>query len=100
MISPIAPLFASECWSKFLSVPNRIDTDAIHVNWEKDVVEQRWPSVDQDIEDIMVIKVYYRISIKIFEIFHEITQKISEFESIFSLFSNNKTFFPSFFFFR
>lgn len=55
MFAPIAPLFASECWSKFASVPNRIDEN--HLKWNEDVLEQNWPTVDADFKDIIVIKV-------------------------------------------
>lgn len=57
MFSPIAPSFASECWSKFLSVSNRIGTDDAHLKWDKDVLEQNWPTVDKNISDFMVIRV-------------------------------------------
>lgn len=57
MFSPIAPSFASECWSKFLSVPNRIGTDDANLKWNKDVLEQNWPIVDKNISDFMVIRV-------------------------------------------
>lgn len=57
MISPIAPLFASECWSKFCSIPNRIDDSEKILNWSKDVLEQQWPMIDKNIEDVLVIKV-------------------------------------------
>lgn len=57
MFAPIAPLFASECWSKFLTVPNRIDADELNFKWDKDVLEQNWPVVDENIDDILVIRV-------------------------------------------
>lgn len=57
MFSPIAPLFASECWSKFLSVPNRIGTDTNGLKWNEDVLEQNWPTVDKNFADIFVIRV-------------------------------------------
>lgn len=57
MLSPIAPLFASECWSKFVSVPNRIDSNQKNANWSNDVLEQNWPTLDEDFDDIFVIKV-------------------------------------------
>lgn len=46
MLSPIAPHFASELWSKFLSVPNRVAVDKIELKWDEDVLEQKWPNVD------------------------------------------------------
>lgn len=57
MFSPIAPLFASECWSKFCSVPKRIDDSEKFLKWSKDVLEQQWPMIDKNIDDILVIKV-------------------------------------------
>lgn len=57
MFSPIAPLFASECWSKFVSVQNRVDANQSHLQWNKDVLEQNWPAVDKNLDDILVIKV-------------------------------------------
>lgn len=63
MMSPIAPLFASECWSKFASVPNRIEVTEKHLKWSADVLEQRWPDIDKEFKDIMVIKVKRIISI-------------------------------------
>lgn len=55
--APIAPLFASECWSKFVSVPNRIESNAKQLHWDKDVLEQSWPKVDADYKNLLVIKV-------------------------------------------
>lgn len=57
MFAPIAPLFASECWSKFISVPNRVEIKENYFKWSKDVVEQSWPSLDKEFKDILVIKV-------------------------------------------
>lgn len=57
MFSPIAPLFASECWSKFRSVPNRMDANATQLNWGNDVLEQNWPAIDKNVDDVLVIKV-------------------------------------------
>lgn len=57
MFSPIAPLFASECWSKFVSVPNRVDADEKALKWHKDVLEQDWPTLDKNLDDVLVLKV-------------------------------------------
>lgn len=57
MFAPIAPLFASECWSKFLTAPNRIDVDEKYLKWSKDVLEQNWPIIDKNLDDIVVINV-------------------------------------------
>lgn len=50
VISPFAPHFASELWSKFISVPNRIDESEKRIEWSKDVLEQKWPKVDGNFE--------------------------------------------------
>lgn len=64
MFSPIAPLFASECWSKFVSVPNRTDANKPHLKWDNDVLEQKWPTIDKNVDDILVIKVSAVFNIK------------------------------------
>lgn len=63
MFSPIAPLFASECWSKFLSVPNRVDTSETNLKWNEDVLEQNWPTVDKNFADIFVIRVSFYLEL-------------------------------------
>ncbi|KAF5300682.1 hypothetical protein FQA39_LY11044, partial [Lamprigera yunnana] len=45
VLAPIAPHFASELWSGFVSAPNRLNAE---INWEKNVFEQKWPDVDQN----------------------------------------------------
>lgn len=57
VIAPFAPNFASELWSKFLSIPNRIDHTESEIDWNKDVLEQKWPKPDGDFQvsfDILV----------------------------------------------
>ncbi|KAL5291954.1 lars-2 family protein [Megaselia abdita] len=46
MLAPMAPHFASELWSKFCSTPNRLNSDSEELQWNEDVLAQRWPSVD------------------------------------------------------
>lgn len=55
-ISPYAPHYTSEVWSKFISVPNRISHDDL-VLWNKDVLEQKWPQLDKDYEPAFNITV-------------------------------------------
>lgn len=47
MLAPIAPHFASELWSGFCKAPHRMVNDG-EFNWEKDVLEQRWPEIDME----------------------------------------------------
>lgn len=44
----MAPHFASELWSKFLLVPNRLNSELAAIQWDKNVLEQSWPTVDND----------------------------------------------------
>lgn len=46
MLSPVTPHFSSELWSGFLSAPNRVGLDLPSIDWEKSVLDQRWPKVD------------------------------------------------------
>lgn len=46
MLAPMAPHYASELWSKFCSTPNRLNPESDELQWNKDVLSQRWPSVD------------------------------------------------------
>jgi len=57
MLAPMAPHFASELWSKFVSVPGRINAASGELQWTKDVLEQRWPDVDPAYQLDLVIKV-------------------------------------------
>lgn len=47
-LAPMAPHFASELWSGFVSAPNRINTSLKEINWDQGVLEQTWPEVDSD----------------------------------------------------
>lgn len=48
ILAPMAPHFASELWSGFVSAPNRINTSSKEINWDQGVLEQTWPEVDSD----------------------------------------------------
>jgi len=43
MLAPMAPHFASALWNGFISAPGHINQ-----NWENDVINQKWPKVDND----------------------------------------------------
>ncbi|KAF2900671.1 hypothetical protein ILUMI_05517 [Ignelater luminosus] len=47
LLAPMAPHFASELWSGFTSAPHRLNTDS-EIQWDKTVLEQKWPIVDKD----------------------------------------------------
>lgn len=48
MISPIAPMFASELWRGLASAAWHYPALDEHYNWSKDVLEQKWPQLDAD----------------------------------------------------
>ncbi|XP_060853600.1 leucine--tRNA ligase, mitochondrial [Rhopalosiphum padi] len=48
MLTPMAPHFASALWSGFVSAPGRINHKWDQINWENDVINQKWPQVDSD----------------------------------------------------
>ncbi|KAM8710265.1 hypothetical protein ACLKA7_016972 [Drosophila subpalustris] len=57
MLAPMAPHFASELWSKFVSVPGRLNAASEELQWSKNVLEQRWPDVDAAYQLDLAIKV-------------------------------------------
>ncbi|ALC43061.1 Aats-leu [Drosophila busckii] len=57
MLAPMAPHFASELWSKFVSVRGRLNNASEELQWSEDVLKQRWPDVDASYELDLSIKV-------------------------------------------
>ncbi|XP_066156838.1 probable leucine--tRNA ligase, mitochondrial isoform X2 [Euwallacea fornicatus] len=47
LLAPMAPHFASELWSGFVSAPNRLNMSN-EILWERGVLEQKWPETDMD----------------------------------------------------
>lgn len=47
MLAPIAPFFAAELWSGFVSAPGRLNF-AEEILWDKSVSEQKWPETDMN----------------------------------------------------
>lgn len=48
MLAPMAPHFASALWNGFVSTTGRLNQNWEHINWEDDVINQKWPEVDID----------------------------------------------------
>lgn len=55
----MAPHFASELWSGFVSAPNRLNNTQ-EILWDKTVLEQKWPEIDADynLDLICMVKKY------------------------------------------
>lgn len=43
----MAPFFASELWSGFVSAPGRLN-DSEEIRWDKSVCDQMWPEADMN----------------------------------------------------
>ncbi|XP_044270469.1 probable leucine--tRNA ligase, mitochondrial [Tribolium madens] len=56
LLAPMAPHFASELWSGFVSAPDRLNQSG-EIDWEKPVLEQRWPTLDDRYNLDLVCKV-------------------------------------------
>ncbi|XP_068148515.1 leucine--tRNA ligase, mitochondrial isoform X1 [Drosophila tropicalis] len=56
MLAPMAPHFASELWSKFVSVKGRLNTSS-ELQWSEDVLAQHWPDIDPSYNLDLSIKV-------------------------------------------
>lgn len=67
MLAPAAPHFASELWSKFVCAPQRINETDADWNWDKDVLLQNWPLIDNEYKVDLLIKIngYENCSLKI-----------------------------------
>ncbi|XP_047985060.1 leucine--tRNA ligase, mitochondrial [Leguminivora glycinivorella] len=57
MLSPVAPHFCSELWAGFLSAPNRIALSSPLINWQENVLGQRWPKVDDHYKLSLLCKI-------------------------------------------
>jgi len=60
MLTPMAPHFTSALWSGFVSAPGRINHKWEQINWENDVIHQKWPQVDSD----YILNLYCVVSIQ------------------------------------
>ncbi|XP_046549523.1 probable leucine--tRNA ligase, mitochondrial [Haliotis rubra] len=63
MMAPLAPHLASEMWAGLASIPNK---HCHHYLWDKGVLEQAWPDVDQDYPLPLVIKINGQESSQVF----------------------------------
>ncbi|CAH2050359.1 unnamed protein product, partial [Iphiclides podalirius] len=57
MLTPVTPHFCSELWAGFLSAPNRLCDNTHLIDWDKSVLEQKWPKVDNHFELSFLCKV-------------------------------------------
>ncbi|PSN46354.1 putative leucine--tRNA ligase, partial [Blattella germanica] len=67
MLAPMAPHFASELWSGFVSAPHRLNAASKEIMWDSDVLEQSWPEVDlnYNLELVCVINGMQKKSIRL-----------------------------------
>lgn len=57
MLSPVTPHFCSELWAGFLSAPCRTNDLSNLINWQENVLNQRWPIVDESYQLSFLCKV-------------------------------------------
>lgn len=57
MLAPVTPHFCSELWAGFLSAPHRTCDTSNLIDWQKSVLEQTWPKVDNNYELSFLCKV-------------------------------------------
>lgn len=57
MLSPLAPHFASELWSRLEAASSRVNKVCKEINWTASVFEQKWPEVDQNFQLELTFKV-------------------------------------------
>uniref|UniRef100_A0A2A4JI67 leucine--tRNA ligase n=1 Tax=Heliothis virescens TaxID=7102 RepID=A0A2A4JI67_HELVI len=57
MLAPVTPHFCSELWAGIQSAPHRICDTSNLINWDKNVLEQTWPQVDDQYELSFLCKV-------------------------------------------
>lgn len=48
MLAPMAPHFASTLWAGFVSAPGRINVNWDQISWDNNVMNQKWPQVDNN----------------------------------------------------
>lgn len=66
MLAPLAPHFASELWAGFCSAPHRLAPADGELQWERDVLGQRWPKVDLDYCMKVNVKVSFPVVLEFF----------------------------------
>lgn len=57
LLAPMAPHFASELWSGFTSASNRLNNSNNEILWDKTVLEQKWPVLDNNYNLDLVCRV-------------------------------------------
>ncbi|XP_065209388.1 probable leucine--tRNA ligase, mitochondrial [Planococcus citri] len=48
MLAPMTPHFAATLWHGFTSAPGHLLTDCDEINWNENVMKQKWPKLDKD----------------------------------------------------
>lgn len=57
MLAPVTPHFAATLWFGFTSAPGRLNTDCHEINWNENVLKQKWPTIDGEYEVPLYCKV-------------------------------------------
>ncbi|XP_077285543.1 leucyl-tRNA synthetase, mitochondrial [Arctopsyche grandis] len=66
MLAPIAPHFACELWAGLISAEKRINKTSHLIDWEKNILNQKWPVVDPNYSlDVLIMIGGKNVNIKI-----------------------------------
>lgn len=61
MLAPIMPNFAATLWTAFCSAEGRLTTNDEEIAWNKNVMLQKWPKMDDDCEIAVTLRVRFSI---------------------------------------
>lgn len=48
MLTPMTPHFAATLWQGFTSASGRLLADCDEIQWNENVIKQKWPKLDKD----------------------------------------------------
>lgn len=68
MLAPLMPHFASELWTGFVSAPHRINKCPGEILWDKNVLDQPWPKIDDEYCMKIRLKVNYKRNLSAFRL--------------------------------
>lgn len=57
MLAPIMPHFAATLWMAFCSAEGRLTTNDGEIEWNENVMLQKWPKMDDDYDIPVTLRV-------------------------------------------
>ena len=62
MLAPIMPHFAATLWYGFTSAPGRLIEESMELDYEANILKQKWPTVAKDTNVDLIYRVSYKYS--------------------------------------